>query len=320
MVCCADQSNYCWTLKTRDITRNIILTAILLNREQFLEVIDRTPLVSVDLVIRDSQKRTLLGRRVNEPEKGKWFVPGGRIMKGESLNDAFERITKAEIGIKHSRIEARLIGAYSHLYDTNVFLEDGISTHYVVLAYELHLADNLIDDLNEMETSQHSKYNWFAREEVESTPEVHEYVLEYFRVPSLMNEKQYQFLNARRDSFNTLVWQTPVLSMTAQAFLFTIILSVSVPEWGRIIAAILASISSLFSLQLFAKHRFMEEQHARILHAYEEIHKLYAANRAIRSPNWSLRSSYMLCRFLLWAFFIAAIYSAGLGWFGLLNK
>lgn len=299
------------------------MTPIRLNKEQFLEVIAMTPLVSIDIVIRDSQNRILLGRRINEPAKGKWFVPGGRIMKGESLNDAFERITKAEIGIKHSRSEARLIGAYTHLYNTNVFLEDGISTHYIALAFELRLADNI--EVNEK--AQHNEYKWFAIAEADpdmselADPDVHENALEYFRVPSMMAECQYKILNARRDSFNNLVWQTPVLSLTAQAFLFTIILSEGVPELGRFIAAVLSSIAALMSLQLLSKHRFMEEQHAKILHTYEEIHKLYAANCAIKPPTWTVRlSSYWLWRILLWTFFVAAIVSIQLIWLGLLKN
>ncbi len=194
-------------------------------------------------------------------------------------------------------------------------MEDGISTHYIVLAFKLRLADSL----KVMETAQHNEYKWFAIEDTDasesSDPDVHKNVLEYFRVPSMMDGSQYEILNARRDSFCNLVWQTPVLSLTAQAFLFTIILSGGVPKLGRTIAAVLASIVTLVSLQLLSKHRFMEEQHAKILHTYEEIHKSYAANRVIRAPNWTLRlSSYRLWRFLLWGFFVAAFVSLPLIW------
>ncbi len=99
-------------------------------------------------------------------------------------------------------------------------MEDGISTHYIVLAFELRLADSL----KVMETAQHNEYKWFAIEDTDasesSDPDVHKNVLEYFKVPSMMNENQYQILNARRDLFSNLVWQTPVLSLTAQAFIF----------------------------------------------------------------------------------------------------
>lgn len=47
-----------------------------LSPEQFLTVIDNAPLVSIDLIIRNPSRAILMGRRINEPAKGAWFVPG----------------------------------------------------------------------------------------------------------------------------------------------------------------------------------------------------------------------------------------------------
>lgn len=283
-----------------------------LTRDQFLDVIARAPLVSIDLVIRDRRNRILLGRRANEPAKGKWFVPGGRIYKDETLADAFQRICAMEIEETHSLGEARFVGSFTHKYDTNAFLVKGITTHYVVLAFELRLTDTF----KLSKTSQHTEFRWFAQEDADpefekgTDPDVHKYVLPYFRDPSRMTEGQYQVLNTRRDIFNNLVWQTPVLSLTAQAFLFMIILSKDVTEPGRMLASVLAMIAALGSLQLLAKHRFMEEQHAMLLHSYEDAFTWYAANRKFRAANWFVRlSSYWLWRAVLWAFFIAAALS-----------
>jgi colanic acid biosynthesis protein WcaH len=55
------------------------------------------------------------------------------------LADAFARIVKAEIGLEASIGDAKFIGVYEHLYDTNVFGEERVGTHYVVLAHELNL-------------------------------------------------------------------------------------------------------------------------------------------------------------------------------------
>ncbi|WP_259346526.1 NUDIX domain-containing protein [Vibrio rotiferianus] len=51
-----------------------------------------TPLVSIDLVIENAQGQTLLWLHNNRPAQGFWFVPGGRVLKGESLKDAFLRL------------------------------------------------------------------------------------------------------------------------------------------------------------------------------------------------------------------------------------
>src|SRR3974377_1489172 len=105
----------------------------LLNTSEFAQVVRNTPLVSVDLIIRDPDRRVLVGLRTNEPAKGKWFVPGGAVRKNERLADGFARIIKAEIELEASIGEAKFIGVYEHLYDTNVFgEEEGYGTHYVV--------------------------------------------------------------------------------------------------------------------------------------------------------------------------------------------
>ena len=56
-----------------------------LNKQAFTEVIDRTPLVSIDLVVENEKGEILFGLRKNRPAKDYWFVPGGRILKNETL-------------------------------------------------------------------------------------------------------------------------------------------------------------------------------------------------------------------------------------------
>ncbi|MCK9396646.1 MAG: NUDIX domain-containing protein [Methylobacter sp.] len=128
----------------------------MLKEDEFIRVVKNTPLVALGLVIRSKDNALLMGMRVNEPAAGWWFVPGGRIRKDESIEDAFLRITKAELGSPYSIDRARLLGAFTHKYQTNFAHIPGISTHYVVLAYEL-----LIDvDLGQLPMEQHSKYRW----------------------------------------------------------------------------------------------------------------------------------------------------------------
>src|SRR6185436_5223511 len=87
--------------------------------------------------------RALLGLRKNEPAKGTFFVPGGRITKNETIQAAFRRITLAELGSEKDLSQARFAGSYDHIYETNVFGKPGFGTHYVVLAYELELKEEL---------------------------------------------------------------------------------------------------------------------------------------------------------------------------------
>jgi colanic acid biosynthesis protein WcaH len=149
-----------------------------LTPEEFLAVVDKTPLVSIDLVVRDQQRRVLLGIRVNEPARGFWFVPGGRIMKGETLDVAFSRISVKELGVHSSLADARLLGAFTHQYDTNFAGIAGIGTHYVVLAYELEL--ELALDFDQIPQLEHSNYRWWTSSEATSSEDVHPNNLPYF--------------------------------------------------------------------------------------------------------------------------------------------
>lgn len=146
-----------------------------LEREDFLKIIDLTPLVSVDLIVRDPQGRVLVGWRVNRPARDAWFVPGGRVYKGERLGDAFRRITAAELGAARAIGEARPLGAFEHLYDDNALDAPGVSTHYVVLAYELTVGDGLAPP-----DAQHSRYRWMAVDDLLADESVHENTRAYF--------------------------------------------------------------------------------------------------------------------------------------------
>jgi colanic acid biosynthesis protein WcaH len=129
-----------------------------LDQASFLDVIDRTPLVSIDLVVVDPDQRVLCGWRVNEPARGFWFVPGGRIVKGETLDDAFARIATSELGEGDwCRSDGRLLGVFEHLYDTNFVGALDVTTHYVVLAYRLDVTVRPLPP-----EVQHSKYAWLS--------------------------------------------------------------------------------------------------------------------------------------------------------------
>jgi len=148
-----------------------------LDEKQFEAVVAATPLVSIDLVIRDSSKKVLLGQRTNRPAKDFWFVPGGRIMKNESISTAFSRLLHVELGLTDYSIDAgKFLGVYQHFYSDSVF-GGSPSTHYVVLAFELVL-DSL--DMREMPLQQHQGYQWFAVSDLVAMDNVHQHTKDYF--------------------------------------------------------------------------------------------------------------------------------------------
>lgn len=147
-----------------------------LSKQRFSQVIESTPLVSVDLVIEDESGQVLLGERLNRPAKGFWFVPGGRILKNEKLEDAFARLTLEELGQKFELSQAKLLGPYTHLYDDNVF-GDEFTTHYVAIAYKLVV---IRSELKLPFDIQHSCYRWFDKAELLTSDKVHIHTKWYF--------------------------------------------------------------------------------------------------------------------------------------------
>jgi colanic acid biosynthesis protein WcaH len=146
-----------------------------LDDKTFLNVIAAAPLVSIDLLVRDDQGKVLLGKRSNRPAQGFWFVPGGRIRKNEAINEALGRISAGELGVRIQ--QAKLLGAFNHIYPDNFAGAPGINTHYVVLAFEYQLRTG--EEVHPDE--QHSELRWWNVEEVRSGEDVHENTKAYFQ-------------------------------------------------------------------------------------------------------------------------------------------
>lgn len=150
----------------------------LLPTKTFLQVIDATPLVAIDLIVGDDAGGYLLGQRTNRPAQHFWFVPGGRIRKNERLDDAFQRIVEMELGIAGvTRESATLLGVYEHLYEDNFSGTPDISTHYVVLGYRLPHPANLLS----LPDEQHDAYRWMHSGDILADATVHPNTQAYFR-------------------------------------------------------------------------------------------------------------------------------------------
>lgn len=152
----------------------------MIETQAFLQIINSTPLVSVDLLMRNGAGEVLLGRRLNRPCQGHWFVPGGIVRKNELIRNAVKRIAKAELGVSVSFDGARFRGVFEHLYDENFLGEPGINTHYIVLAYEFCLPKEsppVLDD-------QHAEARWWRIEDLLQHPGVHENTKAYFSLRS----------------------------------------------------------------------------------------------------------------------------------------
>ncbi|MEM4522908.1 MAG: NUDIX domain-containing protein [Nitrososphaeria archaeon] len=70
------------------------------------------PIPSVEAIVRNDT--ILFLKRKNEPAKGQWWLPGGRIRKGESIEEALFRKIKEETGLTVT--EYKLVNVYSRVF------------------------------------------------------------------------------------------------------------------------------------------------------------------------------------------------------------
>ncbi|HGL6669819.1 TPA: GDP-mannose mannosyl hydrolase [Klebsiella quasipneumoniae] len=146
-----------------------------LDDNTFKNIIRNTPLISIDLIIHNEKGEYLVGKRNNRPARGFWFVPGGRILKDESLDNGFARLTQNEIGIKMIRNESTFLGIFQHFYDDNFFNSE-FSTHYIVLAYKICIISSGLVFPHE----QHNEYHWMSVDEILNNDLVHFNTKAYF--------------------------------------------------------------------------------------------------------------------------------------------
>lgn len=146
----------------------------MLDSRTFKIVIENVPLVSIDLCLVYDGK-LFLGKRTNEPIKGEWFTPGGRIHKNETWQDSLLRLAKVELGLSRIVVEDFLLmGMWDHFYH-NSAIDQNTSTHYVNLPYYAEFISKpqiVLDD-------QHSEFKWFDLAVVSNHVKFHPYIRNY---------------------------------------------------------------------------------------------------------------------------------------------
>jgi colanic acid biosynthesis protein WcaH len=142
----------------------------MLSVDEFKQVVKSSPLFSIDLVVLNEKREMLVGLRKNEPARGFWFVPGGRVYKGEAIGDAFRRITEAELGSSFARERSKMLGIYDHFYENSCF-DESVPTHYINAAHFIVVNSSQL----ELPLIQHHVYRWIPIEAVEADETVHRF-------------------------------------------------------------------------------------------------------------------------------------------------
>ncbi|MBU6500529.1 MAG: NUDIX domain-containing protein [Patescibacteria group bacterium] len=119
----------------------------------YRKIVGVMPIPCVDAVIVRG-KKFLLGKRINKPAKGQWFVIGGRVLKGESLEAAVRRHVQTETGISGVKVKKFLIAAPTMFKNS----AQGPSSHTINSVFLVELSEKKLLLNNENE-----KLKWFSR-------------------------------------------------------------------------------------------------------------------------------------------------------------
>jgi ADP-ribose pyrophosphatase YjhB (NUDIX family) len=113
--------------------------------KHYQRILEWMPIPTVDAIITFEGKFLLLKRK-NPPVQGEWWLPGGRVRRGEALEDAVRREVREETGLECQSI--RQVGVINQIFPEC----HTISVYYLVDVASVHVT------LNE----EHSDYRWVS--------------------------------------------------------------------------------------------------------------------------------------------------------------
>lgn len=153
-----DENSYVFENKTLDTNASIVRQ---LPKELYTQAVKNLPIVCVDVfVLNMSKKEYLLVLRENQPAKNMYWLPGGRMYKGESFFTSAQRKCFEEVGLQVSPVQ--VLDVYSTIFSDSAWECSTQTINIAVLV--LCDADNSKLTIDKL----HSEFKWvslYARHE-----------------------------------------------------------------------------------------------------------------------------------------------------------
>lgn len=131
-----------------------------IEKELYKNILESMPIPTVDIIFLNSHNELLLCKRNNEPLLGVYYIPWGRVNKGETLTEAAKRKAKEELIIDIDISRLRFIEAtYNDIFDNSAF--ENISTHCIPITYIYELNSHEESQFT-LWDSQHSDLRFFS--------------------------------------------------------------------------------------------------------------------------------------------------------------
>jgi colanic acid biosynthesis protein WcaH len=124
-----------------------------LPEEIFLFISRITPIINVDLLIKDENKRTLLSWRDDRYAGKGWHLPGGILRFKESLETRVKKVAENEIGINIMFNPAPI--AFNQIIN-----DSDIRGHFISFLYECYLPSTFIPQNKDISEKDKGFLKW----------------------------------------------------------------------------------------------------------------------------------------------------------------
>jgi len=139
----------------------------LIPKNLYKKIHEAMPIACVDIVI-ISDNKFLLVKRKNKPAQGLWWLPGGRILRNETIQDTVTRKAKEETGLKVKIVKC--LGVDETIFPDGPF---GSSTHTINVVF---LVKPLSPVMNIKLDEQSDESKWFSKIEKNWHPYVKKFL------------------------------------------------------------------------------------------------------------------------------------------------
>ncbi len=143
----------------------ILEKTMLIEQKQYEQIIKTFPRPCVDIMIIDEAARVFLMLRANEPAKGQWWFPGGRIHFGETRFETARRKLREEVALDITElVEVATFDLF--------FIANEINYHDVTILFKM-----IVSSPCEIRTDAQARdYGWFTKAQCQML-DLHPYIL-----------------------------------------------------------------------------------------------------------------------------------------------
>lgn len=124
-----------------------------LPQELFLFVSRITPMVNVDLLIKDESRRTLLSWRNDQFAGSGWHLPGGIVRFKENLETRLSKVAETEI-----RAEVKF--EPDPVTINQIFCDHDTRGHFISILYKGFLSSRFVLENNGLSTNDEGYLKW----------------------------------------------------------------------------------------------------------------------------------------------------------------